>query len=61
MNEEQYKINQELEEIRRFVEQMPKSAFLDAIDNARKHRYDFEGTLDSGVILRDLYGNLVLR
>ncbi len=61
MNEDRYKINQELEEIRRFVEQMPKSSFLDAIENMRKHRYDFEGTLDSGVILRDLNGNLVLR
>ena len=54
-------IERDIEEIRRFVEQLPKSAYLDALDNARKHRYDFEGTLDSGIILRDLYGNLVIR
>ena len=51
-----------VEEIWRIASEIPRSAYLDAIDNARIHRHDFEGTLDSGVILRDVYsGRMVVR
>ena len=51
-----------VEEIWRIASEIPRSAYLDAIDNARIHRYDFEGHLESPSILRDVYsGRMVVR
>ena len=51
-----------VEEIWRIASEIPRSACLDAIDNARKHRHDFEGHLESPSILRDVYsGRMVVR
>ena len=55
-----------VEEIWRIASEIPRSAYLDAIDNARKHRHDFEGAVAGNIIglvgLRDVYsGRMVVR
>ncbi|MBS3072603.1 hypothetical protein J4477_02095 [Candidatus Pacearchaeota archaeon] len=52
----------ELEEFWEMVNQMPRSEYLDALAEAKKARYHFQGHLESPSILRDVYsGRIVFR
>lgn len=53
MEENPYR-NNGVDEFWKLVSEIPTSSYLDALNNARRHRHDIEGTLYSGVILRDV-------